>query len=91
MPIILRGMYKESMGEGSHFRDEKWTESIAVGSERFVTATQERLGSKVKGREVTGDSRGYQLREPPSAYKGILGHENGGLRRANTYFWDDNL
>jgi putative transposase len=86
-----RGWVEGSVQEASHFRDEKWTESIAVGSETFVTMTKEKLGYKVKGREVIGGNGSYQLREPPAAYKGILGYENGGLRLENIYFWGENL
>jgi putative transposase len=91
LAAAYRGWIEESLQEASHFRDEKWTESIAVGSETFVTMTKEKLGYKVKGREVIGGNGSYQLREPPAAYKGILGYENGGLRVENTYFWEDNL
>jgi len=72
-------------------RDGKWTESVAVGREAFVTSTKEKLGVKVKGREVIVGDGSYVLRESPEAYVGILGHENEGLRLENTYFWDDNL
>ncbi len=78
-----------SLREVSHFRDGKWTESVAVGSEAFVTATKEKLGLKAKGREVVGRDGSYELRESPAAYKVILGHENAVLRLQNEYCWDD--
>lgn len=84
-----RGWVEETLKEGSHFRDERWTESVAVGSEKFVTATKEKLGFKAKGREVVGGDGSYMLQESPASYKGILGHENAVLRPENTYFWDD--
>jgi putative transposase len=86
-----RGWVEESLQEGSHFRDEKWTESVAVGSEAFVTATKEKLGFKAKGREVLGGAGSYELRESPAFYRGLLGYENGGLRLENAYFWDESL
>ena len=55
-----------------------------------MTTTKEKLGFKAKGREAIGGNGSYQLREPPAAYRGILGHENEGLRLENTYFWGDN-
>ena len=33
-------------GNGEHSRDGKWTESAAVGSALFVTATKDKLGVK---------------------------------------------
>jgi putative transposase len=84
-----RGWVEETLKEGGHLRDEKWTESVAVGSEKFVTATKEKLGFKAKGREVVGGDGSYMLQESPASYKGILAHENAVLRPENTYFWDD--
>jgi putative transposase len=89
LAATYRGWIEESLKEGSHFRDEKWTESIAVGSETFVTATKEKLGFKAMGREVIGGDGRYELRESPAPYKGILGHENAVLRPRNEYPWDD--
>jgi len=85
-----RGWVEESLSAGDHFRDGKWTESVAVGSERFVVDTWDRLGMRAKGREVVGGDGSYELRECLAAYKGILGHESDGLRLENTFFWDDN-
>jgi putative transposase len=85
-----RAWVDESLSAGDHYRDGKWTESVAVGSEAFVTTTKEKLGVKVKGREVMGDDGSYVMRESPAAYEGILGHENEGLRLENSYFWDEN-
>jgi putative transposase len=75
------------IGGGNNLRDGKWTESVAVGSEAFVTATKETLGDKGEGRAVIGGDGSYELRESPAAYKGILGHENAVLRPQNNYFW----
>ena len=69
-------------------REGKWTESIAVGSEPFVVATQAKLGIKGPGR-VSGTDGHYELRESSSSYMTILGHENDGLRLQNGYFWND--
>jgi REP element-mobilizing transposase RayT len=89
LATAYRGWVEESLSEVGRFRVGKWTESIAVGSEAFVMATKEKLGFKAKGREVTGVNRSYELREPPAAYKGILGHENEVLRPQNEYLWED--
>ena len=37
-----------------HFRDGKWTKSVAVGSRAFVTERKKRLGVKAKGRKLVG-------------------------------------
>ena len=40
----------------------KLFESIAVGSESFVTMTKEKIGIEEKGREVIGGDGSYQLK-----------------------------
>jgi len=87
---VYRGWVEESLSRDDHYRDGKWTESVAVGSASFVTETKDKLGIKVKGRQVTEVNGSYGLREPPAPYRGILGHEHEGLKLENTYFWDDN-
>jgi putative transposase len=47
--VAYRGWIDEALSQGEHFRDGKWTESVAVGSESFVTTTKEKLGVKGKG------------------------------------------
>ena len=81
----------ESLSAGDHYRDGKWTESVAVGTEAFVMATKEKLGVKATGRELVGGDGSYELRESPARYSGILGYENEGLRLKNSCFSDDIL
>jgi putative transposase len=44
-----------------HFRDGKWTESVAVGSRAFVTETKERLGIRAIGRKMVGTGECCEL------------------------------
>lgn len=85
-----RGWVEESLSNGDHSRDGKWTESVAVGSELFVSVTKEKLGVKGKGRDVRGADGSHELRESSAPYKAIFGQENDGLRPQNEYFWNDN-
>ena len=71
-----RGWVEESLHKTGCFRDEKWTGSVAVGSEAFVMATKEKLGFKAKGREVVGRDGSFELKEEQLPYRGILRHEN---------------
>jgi putative transposase len=70
-------------------RVSKWTESIAVGSERFIEATKSILGIKAKGRKIIGSEKSYELREPAAFYGGNLAPENGHLSLQNSYSWAD--
>jgi len=63
------------------------TESIAAGSETFVTATTVKLGCKVKGRQILRGDGSYELREPYGSYHGILDQENAVLKFRNGYPW----
>ena len=84
-----RGWIEESINQEMQVREGKWTESIAVGSEPFVTATKERLGFKAKGRKVFGDGRSYELRESLAPYKSVFNQEKADLRPQNEHFWED--
>jgi REP element-mobilizing transposase RayT len=83
-----RGWIEESLQKMSHGRDGKWTESIAVGSESFVTETKELLGVNVRGRVVAERDGVFELRESVTPYNSILGHGNSSLRPQNGYPWE---
>jgi hypothetical protein len=72
-----------------HFRNGKWTENVAVGSQVFVTETKEKLGMRAKGRKMIGTGDNFELRESPAPYKGISGYENEAIRLQNEYYWEN--
>ena len=80
----------EAISEVDKLRDRKWTESIAVGSEKFIEVTKNLLGIKAKGRKKISSGIGYVLREPPSTYNTDFASENDALRVENTYNWNGN-
>jgi putative transposase len=86
-----RGWIDESVKKVRHFRDGKWTESVAVGSRAFVTETKERLGVRAKGRKLVGTGECCELKESPAPYKGISGHENEAIRLQNEYYWENSV
>lgn len=55
---------KDALGRNGHFRDGKWSESIAVGTKSFVEKTKERCGIRALGRQVVKTSDVYELKEP---------------------------
>lgn len=89
LAAAYRGWIDEALSKGTLRREGKWTESIAVGSEPFVYATQAKLGIKGHGREVVGADGSYELRESNEPYTTILGPENDSPRLQNGYFWND--
>jgi putative transposase len=82
-----RGWIEEALKRVRYRRERKWTESIAVGSESFVTETKERLGFKARGRVAGERDAVFELRDPVVPYNGISGHENAVLRSQNGTFW----
>ena len=79
----------EEIATMNQTRDSKWTESIAVGSERFIDATKNLLGIKEKGRKIIGSGKSYKLREPSAPYGVNFTPENDHLSLQNAYFWAD--
>jgi hypothetical protein len=79
---------EEALEKKGRERQPQWTESIAIGTDAFVRETKEKLGIRAAGREVIGGNESYELRESETPYKADFGHENGGLRQENGYFWD---
>ena len=75
-----------SLGKG---REDKWSSSIAVGSEEFVTKIKLLLGIKAEGRNIVKTTGGAsELREASSSYNSVFMLENGCLSIENSYYWD---
>jgi hypothetical protein len=51
--------------------------------------TKEALGFRAKGREVVGGNGRFELKESPTAYRGILEFENAVLSPQNQYLWEE--
>jgi putative transposase len=88
-----REWVEEALKENSRFREEKWTQSIAVGSREFAETTKAALGVLAKGRTLwESEAAACELREPSSSY-GHDGHDFAGkkeeLSEGNIYFWDN--
>ena len=64
-------------------KENKWTQSIAVGSKTFIESTKEALGFRAKGRKIICADDTFELREVIAAY-GKANDQNSG----NTYLWN---
>ena len=91
----LRSTYREwineALREGSSIRDSMWTQSIAVGSEKFIERTKETLGIRAKGRKVVESGELFQLRESEASYYVDFGIKNDDIGYENSYLWYNNL
>jgi putative transposase len=53
---------------GENFRDGKWTESIAVGSEPFVQIVKVLMGGMTLGQKVLETGESFQLKDVQYPY-----------------------
>lgn len=81
---------QSALAKNESMRQAYWSESIAVGSERFTQEVKARLGLTARYRDVVRADDSYALREPASAYAGYFDRENAPLRIENTHVWDMN-
>jgi putative transposase len=70
---------------GSVERESSWTESVAVGSRKFVEEVKVRLGIKAIGRKIREQGETLlTLRERSAAYNADFGAQKGGLSLQNS-------
>ena len=64
-------------------KENKWTQSIAVGSKTFIEKMHETLGFRAKGRKIISTDDTFELREVLTPY----GKANN-LDSGNTFLWN---
>ena len=69
-------------------REASWSESVAVGGEKFVRNIQEQLGYRGKGRRMRESEGGFELRESVASYNSLSGGEKGVVSPENGYILD---
>ena len=83
-------LVNESLLNGKNFRQDQWTESIAVGSESFLVGIKDKLGILAKGRNILEKDRTLQLRENLGTYNAVFDNKKEDIGSLNAYFWDIN-
>lgn len=86
-----RQWVEQELENGRAWRDDRWSESIAVGSLAFVKSVKNQLGIKASHRDVIEANGSYALREPAEAYGLKFATENEALRHQNTFLWDETV
>ena len=71
-----------AMQTDSSGKENKWTQSIAVGSKTFIEKVKEALGFRAKGRKIICADDTFELREVLTLY-GKANHLDSG----NTFLW----
>ena len=72
-----RRWVEDGLASGAVARDDRWTGSLAVGSEGFVQRIQQEMGLEARSRAIESDGATAYLREPAAAYEAIFAPENG--------------
>jgi len=58
----------EGLEKGNPFKEDRWTESLAVGGEAFIKEIREALGVKAIGRSIIDNGEQRQLRDLQQPY-----------------------
>lgn len=84
-----RELMEATLIQKNHARDEKWTESLAVGDEEFIGEIRKDLLSRaMRRRSVEGDNGVFVLKEDQVPYSNLSTPENSILSPANTRYWE---
>ena len=84
---VCKGWVEDILRKGGQAREEKWTQSIAVGSKFFVEDIKDKLGFKAIGRKVVSTGDGYELKENVASYSANFGAKMSILRSENSLKW----
>jgi len=71
------------MQNDSRNKENKWTQSIAVGSKTFIEKMKKGLGYRAKGRKIIGAEDTFELREAVAPFGNADNLDSG-----NTYLWN---
>ena len=72
-----------------HVRENKWSQSIAVGSKKFIEKVKSQLGIRARGRSVKEAGNGsHQLKETQASYGDNPANTEIDLGTENTIPWN---
>ena len=77
----------EGLAKGNPFREDRWTESLAVG-EGFVKEVRDELGIRATGRTIVSDGEQQQLRDVQQPYNGHFDLEKNRLSQNIGMEWN---
>ena len=70
----------------SRNKENKWTQSIAVGSKTFIEEMKKALGYRAKGRKIISADDTFELREAIAPFGNADNLDSG-----NTYLWNQTI
>ena len=84
-----RQWIEKGLENGMAVRDDRWSESIAVGNRAFIDQVKNELGFRATHRELVEAEKTYALCEAAAAYDFGFAAENEALRSQNIFSWDE--
>lgn len=91
LQLTHRDWIKEALKAGPSIRDERWSQSLAIGSHTFVSQFQADLGPTAIHRDIEEHDDSHVLREDTGSYTCGLDSETSCLRAGNMVFFDDSV
>ncbi len=87
MTAAYRGWVDDAIKQGAGNRQAQWSESIAVGDEKFIEDTKKQLGIRAAGRRILESNGQFELRDPDISYNAHFGPKKANIDPENGYFW----
>ncbi len=79
---------EESLKQNKLSKEEKWSQSIAVGNKEYVENIKDKLGVRAIHRQIHESDSSFELREDQTPYTADIDTQITGLSRNNTYYWN---
>ena len=86
-----RDWVDDALRAGIAGRDERWSESLAVGSQAYLDQIKTELGRRASHRRIAESNGIHALREPAASYSARFAGKSDALRPNNTHFWSEGL
>jgi len=80
---VHRKWIQESLQKDKMIRDEKWSQSIAVGNKKYVETIKDQLGIRAIHREIHESGSSFELSEDQTHYTADFDTEIGRLSQKN--------
>ena len=89
--IAHREWVDDALRAGIAGRDERWSQSLAVGSQAYLDKVKAALGGRATHRQIAEADGMHALRESVIAYTPQFEGKNSPPRLNNTHFWSDSF
>ena len=81
----------DALRAGIAARDERWSQSLAVGSQAYLDKIKAALGARATHRQIEEAGGIHALREPAASYTRQFEGKNSPSRLNNTHYWSDSF